>query len=641
MSSGPIPPPTPIIPFAAQQFQNTLSHLFPNGGANPFNISCLSSSSPLATSAVNGTNSAAAAAALANSHRIKMKRCRQRVDAGEPRNSYQSQMKLNSLRKEASVVLLSDHGSHCNQQSYEDCDEELLKVEDDQKIEQEDEEDDDQSIGDEPNHGPNSEYPVYFQKSHLCEELLLQHQQAEEDHDVSATSQAYKKDVRGEEEEQLEHKTAEQGQISKEAEEEDEEEYNEDDQQSEVDHSTVNNNNNNNEKVEQKPEEEEENCAAAILDASSALDSTTDDTFTSKFHHRRLYSTLLEQRKNAAVKNVQVENDKSGVIPQQQQVQDIQRNFTKLEQSLKDELVGAFSGTIDKVVGESFSNVLRIVEAMQMAYPGRAAQAAAAFMNGSAGSFGQGIVPTSSIQQHNYGNFFAAAAAAQNHNSSALAATAAAAALANSHPACASTSLNGGGIFPAAPQLPSPFKAFTSSGFFPSATTTPLKNLSDDGGPRKKRSKVTDSVRGPRSSAAREASNSLPVSERSSPQLNSYFPPTMVSHPLYNSSTAFGNGVDSRDESPTANNSDDNNPDEFSDYGAYDGACQQKYTLTHVHLRKAKLMFFYTRYPSSAVLKSYFPDIHFNKNNTAQLVKWFSNFREFFYMQMENMPNKQ
>lgn len=50
-------------------------------------------------------------------------------------------------------------------------------------------------------------------------------------------------------------------------------------------------------------------------------------------------------------------------------------------------------------------------------------------------------------------------------------------------------------------------------------------------------------------------------------------------------------------------------------------------TLTHVHLRKAKLMFFYTRYPSSSVLKSYFPDINFNKSNTAQLVKWFSNFR--------------
>ncbi|XP_043204944.1 homeobox protein prospero-like [Amphibalanus amphitrite] len=58
-------------------------------------------------------------------------------------------------------------------------------------------------------------------------------------------------------------------------------------------------------------------------------------------------------------------------------------------------------------------------------------------------------------------------------------------------------------------------------------------------------------------------------------------------------------------------------------------------TLTPMHLRKAKLMFFWSRYPSSSVLKSFFPDIKFNKNNTAQLVKWFSNFREFFYIQME------
>ena len=58
-------------------------------------------------------------------------------------------------------------------------------------------------------------------------------------------------------------------------------------------------------------------------------------------------------------------------------------------------------------------------------------------------------------------------------------------------------------------------------------------------------------------------------------------------------------------------------------------------TLTPMHLRKAKLMFFYVRYPSSAVLKMFFPDIKFNKNNTAQLVKWFSNFREFYYIQME------
>jgi len=47
------------------------------------------------------------------------------------------------------------------------------------------------------------------------------------------------------------------------------------------------------------------------------------------------------------------------------------------------------------------------------------------------------------------------------------------------------------------------------------------------------------------------------------------------------------------------------------------------------------LMFFWVRYPSSAILKMYFPDIKFNKNNTAQLVKWFSNFREFFFIQME------
>ena len=50
-------------------------------------------------------------------------------------------------------------------------------------------------------------------------------------------------------------------------------------------------------------------------------------------------------------------------------------------------------------------------------------------------------------------------------------------------------------------------------------------------------------------------------------------------------------------------------------------------TLTPMHLRKAKLMFFWVRYPPSAILKMYFPDIKFNKNNTAQLVKWFSNFR--------------
>lgn len=57
--------------------------------------------------------------------------------------------------------------------------------------------------------------------------------------------------------------------------------------------------------------------------------------------------------------------------------------------------------------------------------------------------------------------------------------------------------------------------------------------------------------------------------------------------------------------------------------------------LTPHHLKKAKLMFFYCRYPSSNVLKTYFPDVKFNRATTSQLIKWFSNFREFFYIQIE------
>ncbi|GAA6096959.1 prospero homeobox protein 2 [Tachysurus ichikawai] len=57
--------------------------------------------------------------------------------------------------------------------------------------------------------------------------------------------------------------------------------------------------------------------------------------------------------------------------------------------------------------------------------------------------------------------------------------------------------------------------------------------------------------------------------------------------------------------------------------------------LTPNHLKKAKLMFFYTRYPSSNILKAYFPDVKFNRCITSQLIKWFSNFREFYYIQME------
>ncbi|KAF8570970.1 hypothetical protein P879_01680 [Paragonimus westermani] len=74
----------------------------------------------------------------------------------------------------------------------------------------------------------------------------------------------------------------------------------------------------------------------------------------------------------------------------------------------------------------------------------------------------------------------------------------------------------------------------------------------------------------------------------------------------------------------------------------------QTSTLTPVHLRKAKLMFFYTRYPNSTLIKMYFPDVKFYKNNTAQLVKWFSNFRaddgdidvsDAAYKEVEEVPD--
>nr|XP_019953087.1 PREDICTED: prospero homeobox protein 1-like [Paralichthys olivaceus] len=57
--------------------------------------------------------------------------------------------------------------------------------------------------------------------------------------------------------------------------------------------------------------------------------------------------------------------------------------------------------------------------------------------------------------------------------------------------------------------------------------------------------------------------------------------------------------------------------------------------LTTKHLKKAKLMFFYTRYPSSLVLKMCFHDVQFTRCISSQLIKWFSNFREFYYIQIE------
>ncbi|KAK9409580.1 prospero homeobox protein 2-like [Crotalus adamanteus] len=65
-----------------------------------------------------------------------------------------------------------------------------------------------------------------------------------------------------------------------------------------------------------------------------------------------------------------------------------------------------------------------------------------------------------------------------------------------------------------------------------------------------------------------------------------------------------------------------------------------KEALTPGHLKKAKLMFFFSRYPTSSLLKSYFLDIQFTRCITSQLIKWFSNFREFYYIQMEKFARQ-
>ncbi|XP_070577803.1 prospero homeobox protein 1-like isoform X1 [Ptychodera flava] len=76
-----------------------------------------------------------------------------------------------------------------------------------------------------------------------------------------------------------------------------------------------------------------------------------------------------------------------------------------------------------------------------------------------------------------------------------------------------------------------------------------------------------------------------------------------------------------------------------SGYNTPNNSCLST-TLTPAHLKKAKLMFFFARYPSSTVLKQHFPDVKFNRHNTAQLIKWFSNFREFYYIQMEKFARQ-
>ncbi|XP_042369261.1 prospero homeobox protein 1-like [Plectropomus leopardus] len=78
---------------------------------------------------------------------------------------------------------------------------------------------------------------------------------------------------------------------------------------------------------------------------------------------------------------------------------------------------------------------------------------------------------------------------------------------------------------------------------------------------------------------------------------------------------------------------------DMADISPYSGSTIQE-GLSPNHLKKAKLMFFYTRYPSSNMLKIFFSDVKFNRCITSQLIKWFSNFREFYYIQMEKFARQ-
>uniref|UniRef100_A0A183BPK8 Prospero domain-containing protein n=1 Tax=Globodera pallida TaxID=36090 RepID=A0A183BPK8_GLOPA len=167
----------------------------------------------------------------------------------------------------------------------------------------------------------------------------------------------------------------------------------------------------------------------------------------------------------------------------------------------------------------------------------------------------------------------------------------------------------GGGIFPP-PPVPHP-----SSHNYP--LRLGLRSSADcDDSPRKKRAKVTDCVRGPRSSLHREFAAFPANSPRTTPANAAATVPTMVPSVEPHArllafrctgKSSIGGGAGGIPEVSSG--------DELAV-----PISPHRTTLTHMHLRKAKLMFFYQRYPSSSLLKSYFPDVHFTKHNTAQVL---------------------
>ncbi|XP_058707510.1 prospero homeobox protein 2 [Poecile atricapillus] len=124
---------------------------------------------------------------------------------------------------------------------------------------------------------------------------------------------------------------------------------------------------------------------------------------------------------------------------------------------------------------------------------------------------------------------------------------------------------------------------------------------------------------------------------RSSPVRQQQHHPLPLSPANMESLALLPAGRDGHSELPATNDGAPFASTHISFGGSYR---QMQEALTPGHLKKAKLMFFFTRYPSSTLLKTYFLDVQFSRCITSQLIKWFSNFREFYYIQVEKFARQ-
>uniref|UniRef100_A0AC35TI74 Prospero domain-containing protein n=1 Tax=Rhabditophanes sp. KR3021 TaxID=114890 RepID=A0AC35TI74_9BILA len=544
----------------------TLPSLFPQTG--PFKIPGLSSLSNTHSLVGSGTSP----------QRIKTKRVRQRVDAGEPRNSYQNTNRTSLLQTKytkASPIIPSMLNNNLTNNDTSSPSVDLFDytikslnntIMDEDNFDMLKEEFEDESKESSPNNSITSS--ASKRKSFLPKQLL-EDQIVSNNNDSHEGTNSPTLDNSGGDE-----TLSESGNL---------------DILNENSRPLINNNSNslnNNLSINSLlmgPREEEKGPDSEALhkfnEAMHAFDA-----------QRRFVSTFIEQNKKNALfedSKRQLGQQQNGMTPSSNN-----RDYAKFAATLKQEIVTSVNGSIEKVLGEFIQNENQKFMALGMA------------LNHQQNNTDLGRSPLLMQSLHN--NPYLNGAGPTNGHSLP----------------------NGGGIFPTNPW---------ANNFNPFATSAILGNMSslmgmrgdENGGPpRKKRSKVTDTIRVSRFTSGSQNSGSQPNSARSSPQLASYLPPSLINPSMYSSS----NYQEDREPSPTGTG-------DFSDTGtSYDGP--QNTQLTPMHLRKAKLMFFWTRYPSSAVIKSYFPDVRFNKGSISQAVKWLSNFREFFYAQIEKFARQ-